>query len=68
MRAVVIINPISGPSRRRPVEACRALATDVFTRRGVEVEVLVTGARGDARRFATRARNAGRRSGGGVGR
>lgn len=59
MRAVIIVNPVSGPSRRRPVEACRALATDVFTRRGFEAEVLVTGARGDARLFATRARNAG---------
>jgi diacylglycerol kinase (ATP) len=59
MRAVVIINPISGPSRRRPVDACRALAIDVFTRHGAEVEVLVTAARGDARRFAARARAAG---------
>ncbi len=59
MRALVIINPVSGPSRRRPVEACRALATEVFTRHGVEVEVLVTGARGDARLLAARARDAG---------
>jgi diacylglycerol kinase (ATP) len=59
MRAAVIINPISGPNRRKPVDACRALAIDVFTRHGFEVEVLVTGARGDARRFATEARNAG---------
>src|SRR5687768_2366237 len=59
MRAVVIINPISGPSRRRPVEACRALAQDVFHRHGMEVEVRVTGARGDARMFATEARLAG---------
>jgi len=59
MRAVVIINPVSGPSRRRPVEACRVLATDVFRRHGAEVDVLVTGARGDARRFALQAREAG---------
>jgi diacylglycerol kinase (ATP) len=59
MRAVVIINPISGPSRRRPVDACRALAAEVFTRHGAGVEVLVTTARGDARMFATQARNAG---------
>jgi diacylglycerol kinase (ATP) len=59
MRAVVIINPISGPSRRRSVEDCRALATAFGLRHGVEVEVLVTGARGDARAFAARARAAG---------
>jgi len=59
MRAVVIINPVSGPSRRRPVEACRVLATDVFRRHGAEVDVLVTGARGEARRFAVQAREAG---------
>jgi YegS/Rv2252/BmrU family lipid kinase len=59
MRAVVIINPISGPRRRRSVEACRALATDVFRHHDVEVEVLVTGARGDAHMFAARARHAG---------
>ena len=39
MRAVVIINPISGPSRRRPVDTCRALAVEVFTRHGAEVRV-----------------------------
>jgi YegS/Rv2252/BmrU family lipid kinase len=59
MRAVLIINPVAGPSRRRPVGACQALATDVFTRHGAEFEVLVTGARGDAHLFATRARHAG---------
>ena len=59
MRAVVIINPVSGPSRRRPVSACRDLAIAAFVRHGAEVEVLVTGARGDARHFATRARQAG---------
>ena len=59
MRAVVIINPVSGPSRRRPVSACKALATEAFARHGAEVEVLVTGAPGEARLFATRARNAG---------
>ncbi len=59
MRAVVIINPVSGPNRRRPVSACKALATDAFARHGAEVEVLVTGAPGEARLFATRARNAG---------
>ena len=59
MRAVVIINPVSGPNRRRPVSACTALATEAFARHGAEVEVLVTGAPGEARLFATRARNAG---------
>ena len=59
MRAVVIINPVSGPNRRRPVSACKALATEAFARHGAEVEVLVTSARGEARLFATRARNAG---------
>ena len=59
MRVVVIINPTSGPSRRRSIDACRTLAVDVFRRHGAEPEVLVTGARGDARRFAARARDAG---------
>lgn len=58
-RAVVIINPISGPGRRRSVEECRALALAVCRRHGVEVEVQVTGARGDARMFAAQARAAG---------
>ena len=59
MRAVVIINPVSGPSRRRPVGACKALATEAFVRHGAEVEVLVTSAPGEARLLAARARNAG---------
>jgi diacylglycerol kinase (ATP) len=59
MRAVVIINPVSGPRRRQPVSACRALAVEAFVRHGAEVEVLVTGGRGEARLFATRARSAG---------
>jgi YegS/Rv2252/BmrU family lipid kinase len=56
MRAVVVINPISGPRRHRPVGDCIALARDVFRRHGVAIDVRVTTARGDARAFSEQAR------------
>jgi YegS/Rv2252/BmrU family lipid kinase len=56
MRAVVVINPISGPRRHRSVADCTALARDVFTRHGIAAEVRVTTARGDARAFGQQAR------------
>jgi YegS/Rv2252/BmrU family lipid kinase len=54
--SLVIINPISGPARHRSAEACAGLARDVFTRRGLPVDVRVTAAPGDARRFSEQAR------------
>lgn len=52
MRALVVINPISGPARQRPVDAGRALAVSVLERAGWTVEVAVTAAAGDAHRLA----------------
>jgi len=52
MRALVVINPISGPARHRSVDAGGALAVSVFERAGWTVEVVVTGAAGDAHRLA----------------
>jgi YegS/Rv2252/BmrU family lipid kinase len=56
MRAVVVINPISGPRRHRSVADCTALAMEVFARHGIAVDVRVTTARGDARAFSEQAR------------
>ena len=56
MRAVLIINPISGPRRHRSVIDGTALARAVFARHGIDVDVRVTTARGDARAFSERAR------------
>jgi len=56
MRAVVIINPISGPRRHRSVADCTALAKAVFSRHDITAEVRVTTARGDARAFGEQAR------------
>lgn len=52
MRALVIINPISGPRRHRSVEDCTAQARAVLGRHGCAVDVAVTTARGDARALA----------------
>jgi diacylglycerol kinase (ATP) len=52
MRALVVINPVSGPARRRSVDAGRALAVSVLERAGWTVEVAVTTAAGDAHRLA----------------
>jgi diacylglycerol kinase (ATP) len=59
MRALVVINPISGPRRHRSVDACTALARDVLGRHGVAVDVAVTRAPGDARELSERARASG---------
>jgi YegS/Rv2252/BmrU family lipid kinase len=56
MRIVLVINPISGPRRHRSVQAADALARDVLGRHGATVDVRVTTARGDARRFSEHAR------------
>jgi YegS/Rv2252/BmrU family lipid kinase len=56
MRALIVINPISGPRRHRSIDDCTALARGVLGRHGFEVEVAVTRARGDARRLSERAR------------
>jgi YegS/Rv2252/BmrU family lipid kinase len=58
-RALVVINPISGPSRRRSVETSARLARDVLGSHGVRVDVCVTRGPGDAREAATRARDGG---------
>jgi YegS/Rv2252/BmrU family lipid kinase len=52
MRALVVINPVSGPARHRPVDRSRTLAETVLSRAGWTVEVAVTGAAGDAHRLA----------------
>jgi diacylglycerol kinase (ATP) len=52
MRALVVINPISGPARHRRVDRGRALAMSVLGGAGWTVDVAVTAAAGDARRFA----------------
>jgi len=57
-RALVIINPVSGP-RRRAVEAQVALARDLLGHQGHTVEVVVTKGRGDAHDASWRAREAG---------
>ena len=59
MRALVVINPVSGPRRRRDVGAWRALAIQTLTGCGVEVEVAITAGPGDARQLAARAQQAG---------
>lgn len=56
MRAVLIINPISGPHRHRSIEASDTLARDILGRDGLTVDVRVTTARGDARAFSQQAR------------
>lgn len=61
MRAVVIVNPVSGPRRHRPIADCAALAQAAFARYGQDVEVRVTTARGDARAFSEQARASGAR-------
>ncbi|MDH4064424.1 MAG: diacylglycerol kinase family lipid kinase [Acidobacteriota bacterium] len=58
MRALVVINPVSG-SGRRVVEDCAALARRVLTSHGFEARIAVTTARGDARRMVADARSAG---------
>lgn len=59
MRALIVVNPVSGPRRHRSFDACSALARAVLAGHGVEVEVQATRARGDARVFAERAVAAG---------
>jgi YegS/Rv2252/BmrU family lipid kinase len=61
MRTLVVINPVSGPVRSRQVAARVALARDILGRHGFEVEVAVTGARGEARRLTEQARASGAR-------
>lgn len=56
MRAVLVINPISGPRRHRSIADASALARERLGRYGYDVEVHVTSARGDARAFSEAAR------------
>ncbi|MCC7179072.1 MAG: diacylglycerol kinase family lipid kinase [Acidobacteria bacterium] len=58
MRALVVINPVSGPARARRADA-GALARQVLERRGLEVEVALTTGRGHARRMSEHARTSG---------
>lgn len=57
-RALVVINPVSGP-RRRAAGDCGALARDVLRRHGLETTLAVTTAPGDARQIAAEARQDG---------
>lgn len=59
MRALVIINPISGPARSRPVDASRALAERTLGAAGWSTEVAVTTGRADAHRLAREAADRG---------
>jgi len=59
MRALVVINPISGPRRHRSIGDCTALARDVLGRHRFTVDVAVTRARGDARELSAQARASG---------
>ncbi|HEX8030915.1 MAG TPA: diacylglycerol kinase family protein, partial [Vicinamibacterales bacterium] len=55
MRALVVINPIAGPGRTRPMSACVDLATRVLTAHHYDTEVRVTSGPTDAYRFASQA-------------
>lgn len=57
--ALVIVNPFSGPKRRRSVEVKSALARDVLSRHGLAVEVAVTNKRGHGRELSRQARDRG---------
>jgi diacylglycerol kinase (ATP) len=52
MRAVVIINPIAGPGRRRTLNRCAEIARSVLSTHGYSAEVVVTESPTDASRFA----------------
>ena len=55
MRAVVIINPIAGPGRRRPIASCAAVADSILRAHGYDVRVQVTTSPADAQTFAREA-------------
>jgi YegS/Rv2252/BmrU family lipid kinase len=52
MRAVVIVNPIAGPGRRKTLDRCAALARSVLATHGYTAHVVVTESPTDASRFA----------------
>ena len=52
MRAVVIVNPIAGPGRRKTLDTCAALARSVLATHGYTAHVVVTESPTDASRFA----------------
>jgi diacylglycerol kinase (ATP) len=52
MRAVVIVNPIAGPGRRKTLDQCAALARSVLATHGYTAHVVVTESPTDASRFA----------------
>jgi diacylglycerol kinase (ATP) len=52
MRAVVIINPIAGPGRRKTLDRCAGIARSVLATHGYSAEVAVTESPTDAFRFA----------------
>jgi diacylglycerol kinase (ATP) len=52
MRAVVIINPIAGPGRRKTLDRCAAMARSVLATHGYSAEVVVTASPTDASRYA----------------
>lgn len=56
MRALVIINPASGPAPRRDVGAREALAQSVLAAHGVDGTVAITTSRGHAHALAAEAR------------
>ena len=52
MRAVVIVNPIAGPGRRKALNQCSDLARSVLATHGYTAHVVVTESPTDASRFA----------------
>jgi YegS/Rv2252/BmrU family lipid kinase len=52
MRAIVIVNPIAGPGRRRTLDRCAELARSVLATHGYTAHVVVTESPTDASRFA----------------
>ena len=59
MRAVVIINPIAGPGRRKTLDRCTATARSVLAAHGYSAEIAVTASPADASRYAREALEAG---------
>src|SRR4029453_5762354 len=51
MRAIVIVNPIAGPGRRRTLDRCAELARSVLATHGYTAHVVVTESPTDASRF-----------------
>jgi diacylglycerol kinase (ATP) len=52
MRAVVIVNPVAGPGRKKTLGRCAEIARSVLSTHGYSAEVVVTESPTDAFRFA----------------